>query len=289
MKATVSDGGSVTVSFSRNNGLDWEEVAKITSSGEQTIDLRDHAKRLYDYRLKFDLSGGAKVEAIHAINDFQCSQAALPVITEGENKLTFNAGPQEGTITTEGCLEPDLAAKNKSLAVSAFKPVLNGFNEKLEMTAPQGDATFDLATPGDMTRIRTSVVWRARDKADGFDVQTSFDGGKTFTTAPNGTLEGGVKGSSRYLIVDNIPPGTKSAKLRIVGKQANTSLLFDLQICTDYKEPAGAFQPVKITYTWDESGQTKTAEHIAKTPQDAFNITCGPRAVVKSFAMQLSE
>ena len=71
--------------------------------------------------------------------------------------------------------------------------------------------------------------------------------------------------------------------------QASTSLLFDLQICTDYKEPAGEFKPVKITYTWDEAGQANTAEHIAKTPQDAFNITCGPKAVVRSFAMQLAE
>src|SRR5205823_11627239 len=91
VKATLAPGGSVAVSFSDNNGLDWKPVATIDKSGEQTLDLTKLTSRRYDYRMKFDVTGvGTTVDAIKTVNDFQCSQAALPTITEGENKLTFN-------------------------------------------------------------------------------------------------------------------------------------------------------------------------------------------------------
>jgi hypothetical protein len=285
----VKTTGPVTVSFSDTNGVSWKEVTKL-AAGDNTIDLTPLIKRRYDFRLKFDLESGAKVESIKSALDFQCSQAALPVITEGENKLTFSAGPQEGTITIQGSTDPEGAKKLGQVTVADFKPELKGITEKLTVgDSGSGEAIFDVATPGEMTRIRLSAVWRARDKADGFTLSYSTDGGKTYTPVKDGQLEGGTKGLSRYMVIDNLPAGTKAAKVKISGTQKNTAVLWDFAINADYKEPAGEFKPVKITYTWDESGQTKTAEHIAKSPQDAFDITCGPKAVVKSFAMQLAE
>jgi hypothetical protein len=288
LKTTVADGGSVTVSFSDNNGLDWKEVARIEKSGDQTIDLSDLVKRRYDYRLKFAPQGsGTRVDGIHAVHDFQCSQAALPVIAEGENTMTFAAGPQEGTITIDGSTELEQAKKHKQLAITDFHPELNGVSENLRLGGGSGDATFAVATPGDMTRLRISTVWRARDAKDGWQALVSFDDGKTFNPVPNGNLQGGTKGESRYLIVDSIPAGARQAKIKFAGTQRNTTCLFDLRIDADYKEPAGAFRPVKITYAWDESGQAKTHTHVAKSERETFGITAGAGAVAKSFAMEL--
>ena len=290
VKTTVAAGGSVIVSFSDNNGLDWTEVAKIDKSGEQTIDLSDRIRRRYDYRLKFALSGeGTRVDGIHAVHDFQCSQAALPVIAEGENKLTFSAGPQEGTITIDGSTEKEQAKEKHPLAIADFHPILSGVGENLRLEGGAGDATFNIATPGDMTRLRLSVVWRARDARDGWETLVSFDDGKMFKAVENGRLQGGTKGESRYLIVNDVPTGTRQAKVKFVGTQRNTTCLFDLRIDADYKEPAGGFRPVKITYTWDEAGQTKTHTHVAKGPSETYAIKCGPEAVVESFTMQLAE
>lgn len=290
LNAVIGEGGSISVSVSRNHGLDWTPVTKIEKSGEQAIDLTPFVKRLYDYQLKIELAGGGvSLEGLWTSHDFQCSQAALPALVEGENKLTFNAGPQEGTVTIEGTTDLDSVKKNGAPAIGDFKPQLNGFKDSLAMTAGKGDATFDVATPGDMTRLRVSTTWRARDVKDGLELQASYDGGKTFVKLPNGTLEGGVKGSSRYVISDAIPAGTRAAKVRIVGRQVNTTAIFDLRIDADYAEPNGGFRPVKMTYTWDESGTTKTHEHVAKSSSDAYSITCGPKAVVKSFAMELAE
>ncbi|MEA2707571.1 MAG: hypothetical protein QOF78_172 [Phycisphaerales bacterium] len=291
VKANVASGGNVAVSFSDNNGLDWKPLKKIDKSGEETIDLTALVQRRYDYRLKFDLSGqGTKVEGIHAIHDFQCSQAALPTIAAGENKMTFSAGPQEGTVTIEGSTNVDDAKKNQQLTIADFKPVLNGVDERLRMTSGTGDATFNLTTPGEMKRLRISAGWRARDAAkDGWEVQVSYDGGKTFSAIENGKLQGGTKGESRYVIASDVPAGTRAAQVRLAGKQSNTTLLFDLRIDADYTEPAGGFKPVKITYNWDESGQSKTHTHVANSANENYAITCGSGAVVKSYTMELAD
>jgi len=49
----------------------------------------------------------------------------------------------------------------------------------------------------------------------------------------------------------------------------------------------GGFMPVKITYVWDENGQTKSNEHIAKTPADSYVIKCGPSTVCKSVSLEI--
>ena len=290
VKTTVASGGNVTVSFSDNNGLDWKEIAKFDKSGEQAIELNDLIKRRYDYRLKFALAGsGTRVDAIHTAHDFQCSQAALPVIAAGENRMTFSAGPQEGTITIDGTTDPEQAKKHKQLAITDFHPVLSGVSESLRMTGGSGDATFNVATPGDMTRLRLSTVWRARDAKDGWETLVSFDDGKTFKPVENGKLQGGTKGQSRYLIVNDVPSGTRQAKIKFAGTQRNTTCLFDVRIDADYKEPAGAFRPVKITYNWDEHGQAKSDTHVAKSANETYTLTAGSGAVAKSFVMELAE
>jgi len=290
VKASVAGGGGkVAVSFSDNNGLDWKPVATVDKSGEQTIDLDALVQRRYDYRLKFELTGnGTKVEGIRAVHDFQCSQAALPAIAAGENKMTFAAGPQEGTVTIEGATNVDEAKKNQQLTMADFKPTLHGVDERLRMTSGTGDATFNIATPGDMPRLRISAGWRARDAAkDGWEIQVSYDDGKTFSPVENGKLKGGSKGESGYWIASNVPPGTRAAHVRLAGKQANTTVMFDLRIDADYVEPAGGFKPVKITYNWDENGQAKSDTHVAKSASEVYSITAGAGAVPKSYSMEL--
>jgi hypothetical protein len=202
--------------------------------------------------------------------------------------MTFAAGPQEGTVTIEGATNVDEAKKNQQLTIADFKPTLHGVDERLRMTSGTGDATFNIATPGDMTRLRISAGWRARDAAkDGWEIQVSYDDGKTFSPVDNGKLKGGSKGESGYWIASNVPPGTRAAQVRLAGKQANTTVMFDLRIDADYVEPAGGFKPVKITYNWDENGQAKSDTHVAKSASEAYSITAGAGAVPKSYSMEL--
>src|SRR5205823_11984911 len=53
LEATVGPGGEIQVLFSDNNGLDWKEVGRLSSGGDQEIDLKPLVYRRYDYRLKF--------------------------------------------------------------------------------------------------------------------------------------------------------------------------------------------------------------------------------------------
>lgn len=289
LKSVVAPGGSIAVSFSDNHGLDWTEVARIDQSGVSTLDLKKLCYRRYDYRLKFEIAGqGTGLDALKIAHDIQHSQAPLPALLEGENKITFTAGPHEGTVTLEGATSVAMRDKGKNLFYKAFHPVLEGGmrTDGLRIEG-KGKATFPIATPGDMTRIRVNSFWRARDKRDGYDVSISFDGGKTFRKITR--LAGPTAGETKYFAIGDVPANTRNALLRFDGQCFNTTMMFGLRIDADYRQPHGGFRPVKITYLWDEAGQEKRDEHIAVQPEETYTISCGPKTVVKSFAVELAK
>jgi hypothetical protein len=287
LKPVVGAGGSVVVSFSDNHGLDWKEVARIDRSGDQQLDLKPLCYRRYNYRLKIELSGqGTGLDALTLRHDIQHSQAPLPALLAGQNTISFSAGPQEGTITLEGAASVELRDKQKNLFYQAFHPIAEGGMRTDGMRINgSGSITFPIATPGDMTRLRLNSFWRARDKREGYDVDVSFDGGKTYRKVTR--LSGPTAGETRYVVISDVPSGVREARLRFSGTEYNTLMMFALRIDADYRQHHGGFRPVKIRYVWDEDGQEKQHEHVAMTPEDRYTISCGPKTVVRSFSVQL--
>jgi hypothetical protein len=262
----------VKILLSDNNGLDWRDVATLDKSGPQELDLTSFCRRRYNYRLRL-VRNGASMTAAKITHDIQCSQRALPILDRGDNTITFSVGAQEGTVTIEG------NGRN-------FHPTLKDVEEQsFRLKADGGSVTFPITTPGDMTRLRFGGHYRLRDKRDQWEAQVSFDGGKTFKTMD--TQTGPYQGICKYITVTDIPPGTRAAQVRWVGQQRNTTCIFFVRIDADYKQPQGGFQPVKITYTWDESGVEKKDIHIAKTPQETYKITCATKPTMKSIILEL--
>ena len=154
LKAAVGAGGSVVVSFSDNNGLDWKEVARLTAAGTKRLDVTPLVLRRYDYRLKFELHGrGTGLEALRIRHDVQHSQRPLPALDKGVNTITFAAGPPEGTVTVEA--SNSLDHKGKQVIYTDFHPRMIGFEKNLFIGASgKGSITFPVATPGDMVQLR---------------------------------------------------------------------------------------------------------------------------------------
>ena len=284
--AVVGAGGSVAVAFSDNNGLDWKDVTAVSASGDQTVDLKPLVFRRYDYRLKFTLKGkGTGLDSMRITHDIQHSQRPLPALGEGKNTITFAAEPQEGTITIEG--STDLKNKGKQLVYRDFHPELKNIKDDvLALSANDGSLTFPIETPGDMTRIRIGTFYRARDAKDQWDAQISFDGGQSFKSL--GLCQGPKVFAEKAFRVD-APAGTRKALVRFVGSQRTVAMFFNLRIDADYKEPLGGFRPVKVTYVWDEGGAEKRDVHVAKSPQETYDITCAAKPTMKSFIVELAE
>ena len=288
MDVATGAGGSLVVSLSDNNGLDWTELAKIDKAARQSIDLKEKVGRRYDYRLKFVLDGNVRMGNLKIAHDIQHSQRALPALDKGDNKITFSAGPQEGTVTIEGSTDP--AQKGKQLTVSDFHPTMeNVTNDKpgLMLSAGKGSITLPVQTPGDMTALRVGTMYRARDAKDIWEVEASFDDGKTFKSLVK--MPGETRINSDYTVFKDIPAGTKSALVRWSGSQKNTLMIFNLRLDADYKAPGAGFAPVKVTYVWDEDGKEKRDEHVAKTAQDSWTIKCDAKPVMKSIIMELAK
>jgi len=289
LEPVVGPGGSIAVAFSDNHGLDWTPVARIDRSGAARLDLSKLCLRRYDYRLRLELRGrGTGLDRLRVRHDIQHSQAPLPALLEGDNTITFTAGPYEGTVTLEGATTVNFRDKGKNLFYTAFHPVTTGNVRTDGMRIEgKGSITFPIATPGEMTRLRMNAFWRARDKRDGYDVEVSFDEGATFRKVTR--LGGPTAGESRYFTIDGVPPGCRAAHIRLVGQQYNTTMLFGLRIDADYLQPHGGFRPVKITYVWEEGGKERRHEHVARSPREVYTIRCGPKTVVKSFTVELAQ
>ncbi|MBV8880426.1 MAG: hypothetical protein JO332_10710, partial [Planctomycetaceae bacterium] len=273
-KAILKAAGPVSAQYSDNNGLDWKDVA----IQDNAIDLSPLVLRRYDYRLKFT---GA-LQSLRIEHDIQNSQRALPALGAGKNTLTFSAGAPESTITVEGATNE--GAKGKQLLATDFHPERTGMDGW--WYNGQGELTYTLATPGDLTRLRFGSHYRARDAKDGIDYLVSFDGGKTWKKA--GRAAGPTPGHCEYVTYTDVPPATREAKVRYAGTSRNATGFLNLRIDADYREPAGGFRPVKVTYRWEEDGKPKEQVFVAKKPDETWTITCAVKPVMKSIVMELA-
>ncbi len=229
---------------------------------------------------------GTGLDALRIAHDVQCSQRALPTLARGENTITFSAGPSESTVTIEGYTGRE--KQDKQVAPLDFHPVLKNIDPQFfRVKADGASATFAIETPGDIARLRLGGQYRVRDARDRWDVQVSFDGGKTFKTVS--TQAGPTHGICQYVTVADVPKETRAAHVRWVGTQRNTTCLFQLRIDADYRQPHGGFKPVKVTYVWEEGGVEKRDVHVARSPQETYKITCAGKPLMKSIVLELAD
>ncbi len=287
VKPVMGSGGQITVFFSDNNGLDWKPIADFTASGEQRVDLKPLVLRRYDYRLKFVLRGrDTGLDALRLVHDIQHSQRPLPALDHGSNDITFTVGPSEGTISIEG--STDLKNKGRQLVFTDFHPETKGLaKDKILLAGGTGEITFPVETPGEMTRLRLSAFYRARDARDAWEVQVSFDGGQSFKTVER--LSGPTVSFGKYVVVPDVPPATKRALVRFAGTQRNTTMISNFRLDADYQEPHGGFLPVKVTWLWEENGQPKKEVRVARQPEEKDTIHCAAKPVMKSIVLELAE
>ncbi len=289
LAAVVGPGGSVGLDFSDNNGLDWRELGTLTATGAQTIDLGRLILRRYDYRLRIVLRGkGTGLDSLAFRHDIQHSQRPLPALDKGENTIRFTAGAQEGTVTIEGAGDP--GNRGRQLVYTDFHPRTRNLqgHVMIDPSKPDGELSYTVQTPGDMTRMNILTHYRARDRRGGWDVQVSFDGGKSFRSVSK--CRGPVVAMGNYVEVQEIPPGTRSAVVRWLGTTGyNATMIFNHRIDADYQLPHAGFRPVKITYLWQEGGVMKRDEHIARRAAETYTIRCATRPAMKAIVLELAK
>jgi hypothetical protein len=286
INAVVGNGGQIQVELSDNHGLSWKPVVTIDAGGKRDIGLKDLVYRRYDYQLRFTLKGeGTGLDAVKVSHDIQHSQRPLPALAQGSNQIALSAGPQESTITIEANNVPD--HKGKQVSHKDFGAKLESLKENLAVEGGRGNLTVPVTTPGDMTRLRFGGYYRTWGDEDAWTFEVSFDGGKTFEQVGEGPAQ--KFGRTAYVTVTDIPAGTRGALVRYVGTAKDANVLGSFRIDADYKTDAFGFLPVKVTYLWEEDGQEKRHEHVAREAAEAYAIDCGQKPKMKSIILEVAE
>jgi len=144
-----------------------------------------------------------------------------------------------------------------------------------------------------MTHLRVSDYFLSQGVGSGFAIDVSFDGGKTWKTVDEPKKEDyyqeGRKFLGRYVTVSDMPAGTREAQVRYRGMGNSTIALCNARIDADYKEPAGGFLPVQVTYVWEEGGLEKKDVHVAKGADEIYTIKCESTPVMKSIVLELAK
>jgi hypothetical protein len=267
----------------------WKSVGTVTSVGAHRIDLTPHVLRRYDYRLKFVLQGkGTALDGLRLTHDIQHSQRALPALGQGENKITFRAGSREGTIAIEGA-GPKF--RGKQVTYEDLGAVLTNIDKaRAENGGPwvpqgaTGDITFPVETPGDLVRLRFGCGYKAGGAAEGWDLQVSFDEGKTFRTVDRAA--GPNRFGSKWTTFSDIPKGTRKALVRYSATSRADLILWRYRIDADYQEPGAGIAPVKVIYRWEENGRPREDVHISRSGSETWSITCAQKPVLKSITLE---
>jgi hypothetical protein len=281
----VVPGGSIDLLFSDTQGRSWKPLGSVTASGPRKIDLTPLVLRRYDYRLKFVLHGkGSGLDSLKLLHDVQHSQRALPALGKGDNKIAFSAGAAEGTIALEGA-GPN--GRGKQVTAEELGVELAGIPKEKVPWVPQGptaSVTVPVETPGDLTRLRFGCGYKAGSKDEGWDLQVSFDDGKSFKTVDR--AGGPVRIAGKWITFSEVPAGARKALVRYSALSRGDLILWRYRIEADYKEPHGGFAPVRITYRWEESGQPREDVHVARSADDSYTIKCAETPVLKSLTIE---
>jgi hypothetical protein len=291
LDAAIGEGGEIKVLLSDNNGLDYKPVATVDKAGEQKIDFSKQALRRYDYQLRFVLSGkGTGLKGLKIVNDIQHSQRPLPALEQGDNTITFSAGPQEGTVTMEGSCGPN---DGKGLTIMDFHPEMTNIDFANHClldykNGETGEMIYKLTTPGDVAWMTLMTEYRARGKNSGWHVSISSDEGKTWKDVA--ACEGPTAATGLFKEVKDIPASVKSVWVKYAGYGAsNGVMLFNQRMDLHYKLPNPGFRPVRVTYVWEENGLEKKDVHVAKTVSETYKIKCDTKPLMKSIILELDQ
>ena len=205
--------GGFALFLSDNNGLDWKEVATLTSPGRRTIDLQKFVLRRYDYRLRFVLQGqGTGLEPAE-------DHASHPVLAAGP----AHAGPGRQHDHVYGRAAGGHGHDRRHVATTTPRartsrwaisiPTLNNVNPQLlRVEGEPAEVTFAdrHARRHDAAAVRRPLP--GPRQARPWDVQVSFDGGQTFRTVD--AYVGPTQGKCQYTTVADVPAGTRAAVIR---------------------------------------------------------------------------
>jgi hypothetical protein len=299
-RATEQDANAILVSTT--NGLTWAEVFANDQVGRRKVEVKlaGHVSGAYEVLVKVVLRGqvqaqDARLWAVSFEATTMLNSKTQPQLLLGKNTIYVGAGEQTGSVV----LWPDLqgeawkpyAVDSHNMVSAAHHP---GYQGVMHAERPNEEAyvVFRLDTPGDMTRLQYGGRLYNRAPKSHIDFLHSFDGGATWTRDYSLTDTNMPWDVIQYVTV-SAPAGVRSALVKYLlnGSEAasNACSIYAVRMEANYQPADAAFQPLEVTFTWDERQEDYSlvershTQLITKLPTTyTLNVGGADHPVVKS-------
>ena len=289
-RKTDADVNAVSVSVS--NGLTWQEVWKNDKTGAvpAQINLIQEVNGSYEVLVKVQLMGkanasDAQLKSIAFDTITMLNSKTQPRLKLGKNTVYVGAGEQTESIV----FWPELLGEAwKPYAVDqqnvriAEDPKSWLGTMILAEGGKEGYITFKIDAPGDITGFTYGGRFYNREKDSHHDLLHSFDGGKTWEKDYSLTDVTSPWDIIHYEKITKVPPGTRSVMFkyfmegRATQAQAMVVGLYAVRMEVNYKPADIAFQPIEVTYAWNERQEdysTVTRSHTQLVEKVPFTYT----------------
>ena len=144
-------GGAATFSLSFDEGKTWTQVwSNGEARGAISASLLDQVTARYEYRLKLELAGGARVTGLRVRTTFVASPLALPgKLSRGNNRIGFVNTPPAVPVKTV-CRWVERHKTDLGVSLNALSYAMNGgeTHRNLLILSPDGDADLAVTLQG---------------------------------------------------------------------------------------------------------------------------------------------
>jgi hypothetical protein len=311
IEATINRAGAedaASIAVSTTNGLTWTEVWKSEATGTNPVSLRliDQVNGAYEVLARVTLraqsnSSSAQLAKISFNTLTQLNAKTQPKLNVGKNTVYVGAGDQAESIV----LWPELMAGKAAPCIVdqhnvAFAKKNSGYMGTLHAAKAKEDAwvVFRVDAPRDITRIEYGGRFYNRAPKSHIDLLHSFDDGKSWKQTYSLTDTNQPWDVIHYETVKEIPAGTRSVLFKYVfnSSQAGTEAcsIFATRMEVNHHSADPGFQPIEVTFAWDEVQADRTTvarahtELVPKLPHKyTINVGGADHPVVQSMRVNL--
>lgn len=280
--------GEVTIAVSANEGQTWKTVPFDGRAGGFRVDLTDHVKGRYGWRVRLTWKGGGGLDRLRFTTVCQVAQGIYPRLTANGSRVSFATGSRGVVPVLPDFGVPDDVTdefEERRLRSSNVEYTPRTSRSRLAYRTTDnrpGQVVFCVESPELLLEVRAAIRYQLRvppPAETDYRLEVSTDDGATWRSFAKADIPADNEFSSGWLAgtVDVSNAATRHAMVRATFHAGgHRTGLIDAQFYGVYE--TGSPGPSRVEFGWRD-GEGKRATHAVELPagtnEKSFTIPTG--------------